>query len=208
MLYCHKQLSAHSFLCPVVVCRVATIFYYFVNRYYRGSLLRTQSLSSEAPPVSSSPSILVNYIATFLYALNLCIIFIGELQLWRAMSRVSIAARALSDIIGLPTSLTIVLLIVLPVLVLFSTILLCYYWIKARRTKRDRNRVASKSSQNSISTNGEVEMRLTSVEATYRPATAGSQKLGAELPTYVSPAAFSPREGETVVLRFLIIASI
>lgn len=90
-------------------------------------------------------------------------------------SKAFLAVRNIGDSVGLPTSLAYVLLIGVPILVIGSTGLLCFYYMKARSSKRERNRFLSKSSQNSAF-DGDQEMALTSVGATFRPPTAMSSE--------------------------------
>jgi hypothetical protein len=96
-----------------------------------------------------------------------------------------IATRSIGDVVGLPTSLAYVLLIVVPILVIGSTLILCFYYIKARSANRERNRASSKSSQATASTDGEAEMALTAIGATFRPptSTGSEQSFGFIAPT-------------------------
>lgn len=66
-----------------------------------------------------------------------------------------------SQILGLPTSLALVILIAGPILVLGSTGVLIYYFVKSRRTRRERNRALSKSSQNTVSSGNDPEIAMT-----------------------------------------------
>jgi|SRR5277367_2974113 len=87
-----------------------------------------------------------------------------------------LAARSISSVVGLPTGLGIVLLVGVPILIIASTGLLCFYFVKAKAARRARNRSASKSSQKSSLTDGDQEMALTDMNATFRPLTANAQQ--------------------------------
>jgi hypothetical protein len=101
-----------------------------------------------------------------------------------SLSRYTVLARGLEDVIGLPVGLTIVVLIVVPVLVIFSTGLLLYYYLKARASKRIRNRLPSKSSVNTNSTDGDLEMTFKTSAPVLYPAPSA-----VEFPsTFVTPA--------------------
>jgi len=86
-----------------------------------------------------------------------------------------LAARSISSVVGLPTGLAILLLVGVPILIVLSTGLLCYYFLKARTARRARDRSASKSSQKSSLTDSDQEMALTDMNATFRPLTANTQ---------------------------------
>ena len=81
----------------------------------------------------------------------------------------SLVARSLGEAVGLRPTIAIVALIVVPTLVIGSTLLLCFYFFKARSSKRKRNRSASKSSLDTTSTDGDQEMALNAMGQTYRP---------------------------------------
>ena len=91
-------------------------------------------------------------------------------------SKVFLAARSIGEAVGLPTTLAIVLLIVVPILVIGSTFILCIYFFKARSSKRERTRSASKSSQNTASTEDDQEMALNALGSTFRPPTSTSSQ--------------------------------
>ena len=87
-----------------------------------------------------------------------------------------VVARDISSVVGLPTGLAILLLVGVPILIIASTGLLCFYFMKARAARRARNRSPSKSSQKSSSTDSDQEMALTDLSATFRPQTANTQE--------------------------------
>lgn len=87
----------------------------------------------------------------------------------------SIGARDLQSLFGLPTSYTLIILIGVPLFVILTTSILVYYYLKARASRRARDRAVSKSSLNSGSDHDQ-EMALTSMGATFRPLTSESTK--------------------------------
>ena len=87
-----------------------------------------------------------------------------------------LAARSISSVVGLSTGLSILLLVGVPILIIASTGLLCFYFVRARAARRARNRSASKSSQKSSLMDGDQEMALTDMKATFRPLTANAQQ--------------------------------
>jgi len=91
------------------------------------------------------------------------------------MKMPSIGARDLQHLFGLPTSYTLIILIGAPLFVILTTSILVYYYLKARASRRARDRAVSKSSLNSGSDHDQ-EMALTSLGASFRPLTSESAK--------------------------------
>lgn len=106
--------------------------------------------------------------------------------------RTSLLARDFGSVVGLSTPLAIVLLIVVPALVTISTILLLIYYLRLRASKRDPS-----LSRNAKLTaeRDQLEMALTSAEASFHPLTSRPYTAGSTVRPTTSGSTRPPTSG-------------